>query len=280
MENYRRTGPGSLLQTCSLMGLPLPNIAYTTLNEKLSINAAAALGANENPKMRYLCIGIGAAQGRTGVNGLTLVGTAQHKSRDNGMFQIFPFAVRPLDSDLTATERARFGLRRVESIGGVNYAVYYLRRLDLTNVVPKMQLLTITNNVPVYSDFSPVAEDLSPTPPVISNTGSQTTDGQYLVVTAPLDVVFSAWDAVELLNAATILYGSEDYALISEMGLCSGVDRDMTINDPNSTNFVMSEVIKASIVTHVSTLQPLKGARTGFSLRLDVGATEPMFQLA
>ena len=62
MDNFRRTALGGLSQTCAMMGLPLPQIANTTLNEKLSIQANATLGVNETPRAKYMCIGIGGHQ--------------------------------------------------------------------------------------------------------------------------------------------------------------------------------------------------------------------------
>jgi hypothetical protein len=87
-------------------------------------------------------------------------------------------------------------------------------------------------------------------------------------------VVFSASEVEEILNASTILYGSEDYALISELGLVSGVDRSV-----NGNNGLYTEVIAAQTFTHINTLLPMKSQRGGFTTTLDVGATEPMFHL-
>lgn len=280
MEIYRRTAYGSLLQTCLLLGIPLPNVDNSTLNEALSINPGATLGVGEMPRMRYLAIGIGGHRGRIGAGGRHIVENIQHEATDAGMYSIHPLALRPLDMDLTEEERERFALRRVEDINGVLHAGYYLRRLDTTNVVARLELRTVANNTTTPSPFVPTSENLAPTPPDIANDGTNVVTGQYVTASAPLSIVFDDFDATEILNASMILYGSEDYAFISEMAFVSGVDRAFTVTDPGSvTSFGFTDVVQAQIVTHVAAMQPMKTQRGGFTSTFDVGATEPLLTL-
>jgi len=161
----------------------------------------------------------------------------------------------------------------------VDYVAYYLRRLDLTNVVVKMQLNEVSGGITTTTDFIPTSDDLNPTQPTLASGGINTVTGNFLSATAKLQILFDTFDATEILNAAIVLYNSEDYAFITEMALVSGVDRSVTVTDPNSVNVTYNEVIAAQIVTHVSTMQPMKSQRDGFTATLDVGATEPLFQL-
>lgn len=278
MDNFRRTALGGLSQTCAMMGLPLPRIANTTLNEKLSIQANATLGVNETPRAKYMCIGIGGHQGTVGADGILLIGSAQHRPTDNSLFRMMPFVMRPLANDLTSTERQRYALRRIENHKGLDYAVYYLRRLDLTNVVPKLQKINITNGVTTTTDYTPTSGDLSPTPPALNTGGANTVTGEFIAAVARVTVNFDTLDATEILNAAMVLFDSEEYAIISEMGFVSGVDRSVTVTDPNGA-LVYDECINAQIVTHIATLQKLVANRNGFESVFDVGATEPMYNL-
>ena len=278
MDNFRRTALGGLSQTCAMMGLPLPQIANTTLNEKLSIQANATLGVNETPRAKYMCIGIGGHQGTVGADGILLIGSAQHRPTDNSLFRMMPFVMRPLANDLTSTERQRYALRRIENHKGLDYAVYYLRRLDLTNVVPKLQKINITNGVTTTVDYTPTSGDLSPTPPALNTGGANTVTGEFIAAVARVTVNFDTLDATEILNAAMVLFDSEEYAIISEMGFVSGVDRSVTVTDPNGA-LVYDECINAQIVTHIATLQKLVANRNGFESVFDVGATEPMYNL-
>ena len=279
MEIFRRTIYGAYLQTCLLMGLPVEIVPNTTLNEKLSIQPTALLGVNENPKMRYLSIGIGGHRSKVGTDGIDLVESLPHQTSHGGSYRMFPYALRPVDTDLSPAERERYGLRRIENIGGVEYVAYYLRRLDLTNVVVKMQLNEVSGGITTTTDFIPTSDDLNPTQPTLASGGINTVTGNFLSATAKLQILFDTFDATEILNAAMVLYNSEDYAFITEMALVSGVDRSVTVTDPNSVNVTYNEVIAAQIVTHVSTMQPMKSQRDGFTATLDVGATEPLFQL-
>ncbi len=278
MDNFRRTALGGLSQTCAMMGLPLPQIANTTLNEKLSIQANATLGVNETPRAKYMCIGIGGHQGTVGADGILLIGSAQHRPTDNSLFRMMPFVMRPLANDLTSTERQRYALRRIENHKGLDYAVYYLRRLDLTNVVPKLQKINITNGVTTTTDYTPTSGDLSPTPPALNTGGANTVTGEFIAAVARVTVNFDTLDATEILNAAMVLFDSEEYAIISEMGFVSGVDRSVTVTDPTGA-LVYDECINAQIVTHIATLQKLVANRNGFESVFDVGATEPMYNL-
>ena len=278
MDNFRRTALGGLSQTCAMMGLPLPQIANTTLNEKLSIQANATLGVNETPRAKYMCIGFGGHQGTVGADGILLIGSAQHRPTDNSLFRMMPFVMRPLANDLTSTERQRYALRRIENHKGLDYAVYYLRRLDLTNVVPKLQKINITNGVTTTVDYTPTSGDLSPTPPALNTGGTNTVTGEFIAAVARVTVNFDTLDATEILNAAMVLFDSEEYAIISEMGFVSGVDRSVTVTDPNGA-LVYDECINAQIVTHIATLQKLVANRNGFESVFDVGATEPMYNL-
>lgn len=278
MDNFRRTALGGLSQTCAMMGLPLPQIANTTLNEKLSIQANATLGVNETPRAKYMCIGIGGHQGTVGADGILLIGSAQHRPTDNSLFRMMPFVMRPLANDLTSTERQRYALRRIENHKGLDYAVYYLRRLDLTNVVPKLQKINITKGVTTTTDYTPTSGDLSPTPPALNTGGANTVTGEFIAAVARVTVNFDTLDATEILNAAMVLFDSEEYAIISEMGFVSGVDRSVTVTDPTGA-LVYDECINAQIVTHIATLQKLVANRNGFESVFDVGATEPMYNL-
>lgn len=278
MDNFRRTGIGGLLQTCAMLGIAVPQIANTTLNEKLSIQANATLGVNEMPRARYICIGIGGHQGTVGADGILLIGSAQHRPTDNSLFRMMPFVMRPLTNDLTTVERQRYALRRIENHKGLDYAVYYLRRIDLTNVVPKLQKVNITNNVTTSVDYVPTSGDLSPTPATVNPGGVNTVTGEFIAATARVTVNFDTMDATEILNAAMVLFDSEEYAIISEMGFVSGVDRSVTVTDPTGA-LVYDECINAQIVTHIATLQKLVANRNGFESVFDVGATEPMYNL-
>lgn len=279
MEQFRRTFAGAFLQTHQVMGLPITVPQHTTINEKLSIFADLQLGVNEVPKMRYLTIGNRGHKLTTGTDGFPLLDNEQHKATDAGLFNFFPFVLRPADADLSGTERAKYGLRRVENIGGVDYVAYYAMRLDMTNVVPKGVMKTIVNDVTTSVDYIPQSSDLSPVPVDIANGGAVTLQGKYICVVAELTVVLTPEEVQEILDAALIKHNNVKYAMISELGLTSGVDRSVNTTDHLGGTLTYNEIVAAQIFTHVATIVPMQAQTQGFSLTLDVGATEPLFAL-
>ena len=278
METYRRTVYGAALQTAQLLGLNYTVPANTTLNEKLSIQNTAILGANEVPHLQYISIGIGGHRGATGTDGISLIESIQHSATDAASYRMFPFVMRPLDNDLSASEMERYALRRIESHTGVDYAVYYLRRVDLSAVAIELKKKTITQGIEVISDFIPNNAVLTPVAP-LTNPGSNTVDGQYVYATAKVAIEFDTFDATEILNAAVVLYGDENYAFLSEMSFVTGVDRVVQAMGVGSQTFNMNEVVAAQVFCHVSAMQPMINQRNGFTATYDIGIAEPMMIL-
>ncbi len=173
---------------------------------------------------------------------------------------------------------ARYALRRIETHTGVEYAVYYLRRVDLSAVAIELKKKTITQGIEVISDFIPNNAVLTPVPPV-TNPGSNTVDGQYVYATAKVSIEFDTFDATEILNAATILYSDENYAFLSELSFVTGVDRVVQAVGANSQTFNMNEVVAAQVFCHVSAMQPMINQRNGFTATYDIGIAEPMMIL-
>ena len=277
MEQFRRTIYGAALQTAQMLGIPLVIPANSTLNEKLSIQANATLGLNERPIVKYMTIGISGHRARVGSDNIPLIESIQHEPTDAASYRMLPFAVRLPDNDIPSQYATRYALRRLETINSVQYIVYYMRRLDYTNVNLQMQKKTVNNNTTTSVEFVPNSDNLNPIPPALSNSGVNTITAQYVNVSAPVSVMLDTFDATEILNAAQIIYGSEDYAFISEIALCSGVDRSVTVTDPGNVSKTYSEVIAAQVHTHINALQPLTSQRDGFTAVLDIGAVEPMF---
>lgn len=277
MEVFRRTLFGGIAQVAHLLQIPMPVLVSSTLNEKLGIQASATLGVGELPAMRYMTIGIGAHASVAGVEGLPLIQSTQHSSGDAAPYRMLPFVMRTVGDDITSQERERYALRRIELIGGVNYIVYYARRVDVSNASIRAQKRTVVGSLTTTVDYVPNASNLTPTPPVLTGSQVVSTNGEFLVAVCKLEIIFDSFDVTEILNAAVILYGKEDYAFISEIGMVTGVDRMVSVSDGASGTFSFNEVVCAQIFTHVNAMQPLKSQRDGLTLNYDVGAAEPVF---
>lgn len=280
MENYRRTIYGGALQTATILGIDLDVPQVTTLNEKLGILATATLGTNERPLMRYFSIGIGGHAPRVGANGQVIIDTVQHRAKDSAPYRMIPFAARPLDSDFSAAEREKYALRRLEVIKGAEYAVYYLRRIDMSNVVVELKKKTIVGGVATVSDFVPSAADLSPVPPVINPGNVNVIDGEYVYATAKVTIDINEDETADILSAVEILYDDVNYAFLSEICFVTGVDRQANTPIEGGSTTTMTEVACAQAFCHVAAMQALFNQRKGFTATYDVGIGEPMFNIS
>lgn len=275
MENVTRTIYGAKLQTNLLLGLPHVVTPNTSLNQKFNIQSNVAISTTDKPVMKYLAIGNGGHDAQIGADGNVIIVAKQHRVTDAALYKHLPFVLRRTDDDIAPSERARYALRRIETHDGISYIAYYLRRLDLTSVASQMTFNTIVNGVTNTSVFEPTSSNLNPVPPNLTNTGVNVTTGDYVSVKALISYIFNESDTEELVNAATIIYGRPEYAIISEIGLVSGVDKMITVD--NTFNF--NEVIGAEMVAIINAALMASFNASGFQAVLDVGATEPLFLL-
>ncbi len=280
MEHVTRTIYGSYLQTCLKLQIPHVIAQYTTLNEKLGIQSGITPSPGVYPSVGYWCFGNKGHTSQIGADGIGLNIVAQHRATDAAMFNQLPFVLRPATEDLTVSERANYALRRVETHGGDSYIAYYLKRINKTGIVAEMQYRANTNGTITVTPFVPTAANLSPTPVVIPDTGVTTLTGDYAVVTAEVDISLSAWEVAELLNVAEILYGDRNYAIISEIGICSGVDKVVTVTPGVGAPFNFNEAIGVQINTHVAVLNMLSSSNSGVTRILGLGTNDPLFNIA
>lgn len=277
-ENIVRTVYGANLQTCQLMGVPFNVATSSTLNEKFNTSANIALNGSDMPTMRYVAIGNGGHRMKTTGSGtLQIPEPVQHRTTDASLYSHIPFVLRAAANDLNSTERLRYALRRSETHGGNPYFAYYLRRMDLTNVNGQMEYKAVTPGGVTTTPFQPDGTNLSPTPPVVNTGGAIVTSGDYVTASARVSFVLDNFDVTEILNACNVIYGSEDYAIISEIALCSGVDKTVTAFNAVGGTFNFSEVIAAQVVNFISSFHALSFTSNGINTLFDVGATEPLF---
>jgi hypothetical protein len=280
MEHVTRTVYGSYLQTCLKLKIPHIVLPFTTLNEKLGIQSGVVPPPGVYPTVGYYVWGNKGHQGQIGADGIPLVIAAQHRATDAALFNQLPFVLRPVSNDLTPVERAKYGLRREEVHNGVTHAAYRLKRIDKTSIVAEMQYRSNTNGTITVTPFVPTADNLNPTPVVIPEGGVTTLTGDYVIVSAQTDISLSAWEVAEMRNVAEIIYGDPNYAIISEIGVCSGVDKVITVTPSVGTAFNFNEVIAVQITTHIAVMNVLTSSNEGVTRILDFGTNDPLFNIA
>lgn len=275
MKKYTRTVYGSNMQTSQYLGLPLVIKPFTTLNEKLNIYPELSLNAAEIPRVRYICAGLGGHKTTIGVDGIPLMDPIQHMPDHAALYKHIPFVLRLPSQDLTAVERQRFRLRRMEEHDGQMYVAYYARVLDLTQTIPQMEYRKVQNGITTSLPFETSIANLNPTPPVINTNAMTSTDGDYVASTAKTVFKMDEWDTQEYLNVANILYQDQRYAMMSEFAICSGVDRSL-MGDFNGIQIGYTEVVGCQVASFINEFHSLWSSNTGIDLEIDVGNGESM----
>ena len=275
MDNNVRSIYGAYLQTCALLGFNVDIKPNSTLNQKFDLFPNEIFNSGETPTVKYLTIGNGGHTASMGVDGLPLINPVPHSPRHAALYNHLPFIIREVGEDLTPGERLLYRLRVPRTIDGVNYMCYYAKVLDLSLVEPKIELRNNTDGIITATDFTPSLADLNPVKPVIPVNGNITSTGNYLASTAKIEFVMNETEITELLNACNIIYGSDNYAFISEIGLCSGVDRSLMGNFGGPPS-AYTEAVGVQIMNFISTAIPAYALSTSITQTIDVGSTSPL----
>ncbi len=278
MQEFVRTVAGASLQTAQLLGKPVIIQPHSSLNEKFEIQANTNVAGDDRMAMKYVTIGNGGVRVVQGVNGLAKLQSVQHSPRDAALYNHLPFVLRLPNDDLTAAQRSNYRLRKYITQDGQSYVAYYLKVLDLSDTQPSLELRSVVNGVTTSTPYTPTLADLNPTPPPMDNGGVLQATGDYIASTAKVPFTLNAWEIEEFLNVCNIMYGTEDYGMISELGICSGVDRAVS-GDFNGTTIGYTEAIGVQICTFMNTSIPVKFINSNFSLMLDTGSLEPLLQM-
>lgn len=275
MQTIVRTIYGAYIQTCQLLGLPLTIKEHTTLNEKFNIHSEVMLANTDIPRMKYVCIGNGGHKTIIGADGIAKIEPIQHMPRNAALYNHMPFVLRQPNNDLNAAERMNYRLRRLEFHDEKPYIAYYGKALNLNDTIPQMDLKSVVDGVTYTTPFDPNNGDLNPTPPDLSNTGVNLTTGDYIFCSAKVPFEMTAQEVEEYLNVANIIYGDEAYAMISEIALCTGVDRSV-MGDFNGVSSAYVDAIGVQVANFVSAFYAMQFNNNGINMLLNVGSVEPL----
>jgi hypothetical protein len=277
-EKTTRTVYGMYLQTCAHLGIPFVLAANTTLNELLGVQAGQIPDAGVYPKLGYLSLGNGGLDIDMSGDGALVMSPKIFQATSAAPYRPIPLILRPLGNDLAPADRAKYALRRIETRNSVPYIAYYLKRIDKTNIQAGMFYTTVVNGVKNTVPYVPDSSVLHPTPPAVSNPGVITADGTYVSASAPINVILDTNDVEELMNVFNIIYNNPNAAIISELALCSGIDKQVQITDPGGSAFNMLEAIAVQVNDLVNVGAPLQFNSDGTTFSMDIGATEPLFK--
>lgn len=274
--SVQRTIYATYLQNCLYQDRPFVLAPNSTLNTKLNIHKDVDAPPGVTPRLMYYAIGNGGHTMSIGGNGLAISVPKIHRATDAALYNQIPFVLREDNDDLPTLEQSKYGLRRKETHGGVDYWAYYLKRLDFSSTVPTMKYSINDAGVITTNEFLPTNDNLNPEPPVLLADGSNPTEAEYVHVEALTTVQFTQQDRDELMEVARILYGDEKYALISEIALCSGVDRQLTVPAQGGGTQSFNEAVSVQVNHFIQLFRQLEYDNRGFDMTLNLGGTDPM----
>lgn len=275
MEHVVRTIAGVELQTSSLLNIPYRVREFSTLNEKFGVHEDVGISDQELPNLAYMAVGNGAHRNIDGKDGIPIIERVPHRPENLALYNHLPFVLRLPQEDLAAEERIKYRMRAQLDVNGVTYIAYYLKTLDLSETQPRLELKEVRDGVVVSQEYQYSRDNLNPVKPRLTPNQVLTTAGDYISATAKIPYELTVSDIDELLNVANIIYGSESYAIISEIALCTGVDRSVT-GDFNGTTMGYVESIATQVYSIINSFNLLQSNNGGVRGYFDIGSVEPL----
>lgn len=279
MEHVTRSCYFSKLQSAMVRGGAYQYLPSSTLNEKFGVLSGDLPPPGVYPILQFLAIGDGALGMNVAADGTSEPAIFQHKSTDAALFKHMPFSLRTLDNDLPTERRGRYAMRVQVEFHGVPYWAYFLKRVDFsqadTDLFVKNTLADGTTNV---TEFAPDESNLNPTPTLMSESGTNLLAGYAVVASTIIELPLDDFDIAEIRNASQIIKQATGKAIISEVAVCTGALKEIHAPLGNST-FVFEEAIGVQIGSFLQALYALDYINQGLTDQLELGISEPLFQL-
>lgn len=281
METTVRTIYSSHLATCKYIGAPFQPLENSTINELFRVaDSNYTIGANEYPNLKYVMIGNGGVKYEVVSENFVTTIPLAHLPRHASLYNPIPFVVRKLSDDLTANERKGYRMRKlfVDSETNEQYVAYFIKVLPMDNITPVIEVRSVAGSLITSESFSPHVSDLTPAPVDLQEVDINNPNGDYLVSSARVDFELTDNDISNLKNACRIYLGDERLAVISEIAVCTGIDRAWELEGISTpTNRVLyDEAIATQVSTFLAQYYAIANMSSGFTISLDVGAVEPM----
>lgn len=275
--NITRTIIADLIQTNMLAGLPHPIMPGTSLNQLLKVEETAQIAKGEYPIFGYYCIGDrGHTSSVVGDADDVIIDLFKHENTDMAPWRMRPFVMCPDGSDLPASERSKYALRTYEQWAGIWYWCYYLKRVDLSQLVAAVLQTTVVDGVESDKPLIFDETNLHPTRPNLPPDQATTASNKYNSISLPFSIEFSAIDAQYLMDAAAIYAGNKNRAIVSEIGFVGGINRVIQTQGDKGAQIQFNEAIGTQLLTHMTTYHQLSISTRGFTIDMELGANEPL----
>jgi PHIKZ139 len=247
----------------------------TTLNEKFNIKPTehtpqGTIQIPIFPRPKLFVLGVGGTPYIDNVNSYKY---SQHSVLDAALFKHIPFVIRPINDDLTDTQREKYRLRKTILVKGDEYYAYYAKVCDLidyrnynflVNKVEGNDILSIMN---FDSD-----RYLNPQPVIKPSDPKVVTEVNSVINRFKFEFRLIEEEQKELKNVLKVL-DMEDVAKITELGICHGYDIPTTYGyeslDTQITYFVDIDLDVALDLNSTSR----------FIRNIELGGSEPFYNI-
>lgn len=236
--NSQRTIYGISLQLAQINGIPYEILPNTTLNEKFSIETTTKLKEGTYPAIKYFGIGVGGSDIATGLNTYNF---SKHKATDAALFEQIPFVMRTLDNDLLPNEQKKYRFKRNELHNGIEYVCYYLKCIDMDSLIQNFYIVSVKDSIATLSLFDTnTNEFLNPIPRDPAKGMTDLENTKYVACVANIKFSLYKDELAEITNIMNILYGDQNNKGITEIAVCSGVDKllDTGYNEATSAQII------------------------------------------
>lgn len=275
-----RTIWGILLQVAQSKQNPPIIYPHTTLNEKFLIQSGVPLPPNAIPRIGYIGVGNKGSRSILGKDNITISEPYEFMPNYASLYNHLPLVLRTLDNDLSPTERARYRLRKIITLAnGSKRIAYYLRVISNSDQVQDTITYNIySNGQYIPNSYVPTASILNPTPPEPSNYDINYTTANYFKVAGISNVTFDSNDILEFVNVCKTLYGSEQYAWITEIGIFSGYDVNI-VGFENIDSLPYQEVLACQLTNYTTSHTFLSEGDVDHTINIQLGDADPIFDL-
>lgn len=268
-----RTMLGEYLQLVKWGNLQYTMEPNTTLNELFDVLPGVSPEPGVVPSIKYLTLGNLGHRFVIEDDQSAAPDPVRHNPRDAACFNHIPFALREVTNDFPPDVQKLYCLRVNETHNNKQYVAYYGYRLDLSTSRARIQRVITRDGQETQPDYKYTSENLHPTRPTADFNGATAANGIQYAATAMMRLSLDARVIEEIVNAYQIRTGSPRSPFISELALCSGIDKTVPIPGASSGSYL--EAIACQVNVFLSTAVSLGHFREGIDLTLDLGASEP-----
>ena len=241
---------GSQLGLSVLLPVTTTEQPELTLNNYYNIATQYNTLNGEVPKLRYFGVGI---KGCYNADDGILSSAYNPERTDMNLYQLIPIRCRPVDEDLSDSERSKYRLRLRKTLtDGNEYFLYYLKVLNFDEDVRFKSVNTSTGAEDTYELST---EYLDPKPKKPNTNVTIETSATSIVAYCEANVEISGKEVLEYINVA--YNGDTRYAKISEIGFFTGIDREVpgsVVSNNQSVAINYTEACYTQLYNHATWL--------------------------